>query len=155
VQTGARMTLFDPERAETRFAIVGVDVVALSGTVLAYSVKHVRADSSGSDLFLAQVASRRILRELPGDSFVDAGFIGATFTTQFALDPSGSAAWIDETLGPISNRTKTFVVRAAPLDGEEVVLDEGPSIAPRSLKLTTGTLSWQDGATRRTAHLRP
>jgi hypothetical protein len=155
VKTGARMTLFDPEQPATRFGIVRVDVDALSGTVVAYSVKHVRADSSGSDLFLAQVASRRIIRELPGDSFADAGFIGATFMTDFALDSSGSAAWIEETLGPISNRTKTFVVRAAPRDGEEVVLDEGPSIAPRSLELTSGTLGWQDGGMRRMARLMP
>jgi hypothetical protein len=155
VRSGSRMTLFDPEQPESRFAIVAVNVVALSGTVVAYSVGHIRADSSGSEIFLAQVASRRILRELPGDSAINAGFNGATIRTDFALDRSGSAAWIDEEIGPISDRMETLVVHAAPLGAKEVVLDEGPAIAPRSLELTADALSWQDAGVRRRVRLTP
>jgi hypothetical protein len=46
--------------------------------MVAYSLGH-------SDVLLADIASRRILRELPGDLFVDAGFVFRRARTDFAL----------------------------------------------------------------------
>jgi hypothetical protein len=153
---GTRMTLFDPGRPHEgglhlRFA----GVIALSGPIVAYSVGYHLTDTGGSDVSVADIAARRILRTLPGGGSVDAGLLGQTTMTDFVLDPSGSAAWIDEKVGPISGRTRTFIVRAAPLGREDNVLDEGPAIVPRSLELVAGTLSWLDAGTPRTARLTP
>ena len=153
VGRGTRMTLFDPESDEGRHP--RFSVVALSGTLVAYSISHHGTDSGGSRLLLANVKARRILRELPGEGFVDAGFAGGTYRTDLVLDPSGSAALIEERVGPVSERTDSFVVRAAPLGGEELLLDEGPDIEPHSLRLRSGTLSWQNAGVTRTARLTP
>lgn len=154
VRGGARMTLFDPNRPSTGLPHRGFGVVAISGTVVAYAVSQFGVDSGGSDLFLADVASRRILRELPGGGFVDAGFLSRTRITDFVLSPSGSAAWIDEVVRP-PKKVKTFVVGAAPLGRPEAVLDEGPGIGAGSLTLTHGTLMWWDGGVERSAPLHP
>jgi len=151
---GARMTLLDPKRAP-RFRVPTFAVVALSGSAVAYSIGHHGVDSGGSEVFVADIASRRIVQELPGESFVDAGFLGRTTRTDFVLDHSGSAAWIDEMVGPISKRTRSFAVHRAPVVQEEVVLDESTGIAPHSLELRAGTLHWQDSGMQRTALLNP
>jgi hypothetical protein len=149
---GIRMTLFDPElHTGVRFRTFAV--VALASTVVAYSISSHGIDTGTSSVFLADIASRRILRELPGGGFIDAGFISRTRITGFVLDASGSAAWIDEVGG--GRRATTFVVRSAPTGHEEVVLDEGSDIAPNSLQLSSGTLSWLDAGMRRTARLTP
>jgi hypothetical protein len=151
---GARMTLLGPEELH-EFRRTSFEVVALSGTAMAYAIGHFGTDSGGYRVLVADIATRRILRELPGGGFADAGFGGGTYRRDFVLDHSGSVAWIDEEIGPVSRRTKTFVVHRAPVGGEEVVLDEGPDIAPRSLELRAGTLRWQDAGTQRTARLTP
>lgn len=131
---GARMTLLDPKRA-SRFRVPSFAVVALSGSAVAYSIGHHGVDSGGSEVFVADIATRHIVQKLPGESFGDAGFLGRTTRTDFVLDHSGSAAWIDEVVGPVSKRTKSFAVHRAPVGQEEVVLDESADIAPHSLEL--------------------
>jgi hypothetical protein len=151
---GARMTLLNPE-GERGFRAPTFDVVALSGTAVAYSIGRHGVDSGASEVVVADIATRRIVQELPGESFADAGFLGRTTRTDFVLDHSGSAAWIDEVVGPISKRTRSFAVHRAPVGEEEVVLDESADIAPHSLELRAGTLRWQDVGMQRAARLNP
>jgi hypothetical protein len=151
---GARVSLLGPERPP-RVRVPTFAVVALSGTAVAYSIGHHGVDSGGSEVFVADVASRRIVQELPGESFVDAGVLGRTTRTDFVLDHSGSAAWIDEVVGPVSKPTRSFAVHMAPVGQEEVVLDESADIAPHSLELRAGTLRWQDSGVQRAARLNP
>src|ERR1700759_312316 len=153
VSSGARMTLFQPE-VPRRF-LTTFQVLALSGTAIAYAAGDFGVDSGGTDVFVANIATRRVLSELPGEGFVDAGFAGGTYRTDFVLSRAGSSAWIDEEVGPVSNRTKTFIVHSAPAGEGTAVLDEGPSIAPHSLELRAGALSWQDAGVTRTARLTP
>lgn len=155
VRTGARMTLLDPGQPSESRGFVGFQAIA--GNIVAYSSERDETGSASSTVFVADIAARRILRELTVGNSPYAKVSSRTRMTAFALAPSGSAAWIDEKTTWTSFRhgpdTKTFVVSAAPLGVQEVVLDESPYIGESSLTLTSGTLAWWDGGAERSARL--
>lgn len=159
VRTGARMTLLDPgQPSESRGTSQGfVGFQAIAGSVVAYLSEREQTGSASSTVLVADIAARRILRELTVGNSPYAKVSTRTAMTAFVLAPSGSAAWIDEKttwksfIGP--PETKTFVVSAAPRGGQEVVLDESPGIGASSLTLTSGTLTWWGGGVERSAPL--
>jgi hypothetical protein len=158
VRSGTRMTLFDPgQPSGSRGSSRGfTGVQAIAGTLVAYAIERQGTDSADSTVFIADIAARRVLRELPVSSSPYAKVSTRTAMTAFVLAPSGSAAWIDEKTAWTSFRrpdTKTFVVNAAPSGGLEVVLDESPGIGATSLSLTSGTLTWWDAGVERSARL--
>ena len=159
VRSGSRITLFDPGHpAESRDSSRGFGgVQAIAGTLVAYSIDRTGAGSSNSTVLIADIAARRILRELQVSSDPYAKVSTRTAMTAFVLAPSGSAAWIEEKTAWTSFRrpdTKTFVLSAAPFGGQEVTLDESPGIGASWLSLKSGALTWWDGGVERSARLR-
>jgi hypothetical protein len=150
----SRMTLIAAGRPQTLHSFPGsLGTIVLSRTIVAYVVHRLTGvDTASSELFVADVAARRVLREARVGSSVDAGFLGSESLTALVANPAGAVAWIDERVGPRSSGRQLFVYAAPPV-GHAVLLDEGTAIDPASLTLSGGTLCWSDGGSTRTAHV--
>lgn len=158
VRARMRMTLFDPRQlGEGGDSSRGFDgVEAIVGTLVAYSTDRQGRGSLDISVSIADLASRRILRELPVSSSPYAKASTRTRMTDFVLAPSGSAAWIDERTTWTTFRrpdTKAFVLTTASLGGQQAVLDESPYIGEASLSLSGGALTWWDGGLERSTSL--
>lgn len=146
VRQGSRMTLV---RAAPR---TSVGTIVLSGPLVAYLRKSFGVDTSGTTLVVANVATRRTLRETGVGASTDAGLLFYERVTDLVLARDGAVAWIAAHRGP-GPGTPTLAVHAAPPTATPVVLDEGPSIGATSLSLSGRMLSWTDDTTRHTAQL--
>jgi len=150
VRSGARMTLVAPRRSGGLRKLFGG--LALSGTVVAYLEVQFGVDSGCESIFVADVAARRILRQVPSvGCWVDAGFVRRETVTDLVVGQRGSVAWVLERGARES--PKTLVVYTAAISGVPAVLDEGPDIGATSLSLSSGTLSWWHAGVQRTAQL--
>ena len=149
-----RMTLIEAPRPHTSPSFPGsLGTIVLSRTIVAYVVHRLTGvDTASSELFVADVASRRVLREARVGYSIDAGFLGSESLTALVANPAGAVAWIDERVGPRSSGRQLFVYAAPPV-GPAVRLDEGTAINPRSLALSGGTLRWSDRGSIRTARM--
>lgn len=124
--------------------------IVLAGPIAAYVVgRRTGVDTSSSELVVADVSTRRILRSTPVGYSVDAGILASGRLTSLVVTSHGSVSWIEEHRR--HGMSSSVSVFAAPPIGSVITLDEGPSIAPESLTLAHGTLSWSDGATQLTA----
>jgi len=127
-------------------------VAAWSGPLVAYTLTSFGVDSGTTTLLVADVAARRVIRELPVGRYVDAGFAGYERATKIVLGPEGAVGWIAATAergrpGPL------YSVHAAATIGEPRVLDEGPDIGPGSLTVTGKILHWWHAGVERSARL--
>jgi hypothetical protein len=145
------MTLVPSTERPARFGGGGsIDEIALAGHVVAYVVhRRVGVDTGASELIVADVARRFILRETAVGYSVDAGLVADEDLTALVVTPAGAVAWIAARHGIPIRPAAATVYAAAPTSGV-TVLDEGPKIDPASLKLTGSTLSWTDAAGVRT-----
>jgi len=144
------MTLIAPSRPG-RFH--GLGLVALAGHIVAYEASTHGVDTGQSNLVVADVATRRVLRELDGvGGFVDACVISCTSTTDLLVSREGAVAWITETRS-WSRHSSTLAIHAAGTTGPPVALDEGPDIGATSLRLSGHILHWWRAGVERTAHL--
>jgi hypothetical protein len=125
---------------------------ALAEQVLGYADFSFGVDSGCTSITLLDVAHRRTLRTLAQVACsVDAGLIRLGTVTGLVVTPRGSAAWIASTG---RRGAQSFEVRAAQGSGPVQRLDQGPAIAPGSLRVVGSEVSWQDGTRRLTAKLR-
>jgi hypothetical protein len=125
---------------------------ALAESVLGYSDYSFGVDSGCTSITVLDVAHRRTLRALPQVACtVDAGFIRLGTVSGVVVTPRGSVAWIASTG---RRGAESFEVRAAQASAPAQLLDQGPAIAPGSLRVAGSEVSWQDGGQRRTAKLR-
>lgn len=148
-QTG--MTLIPaPSPSSRRQMRESLALVVVAGPIAAYVVNQLTGvDTATSELVVADVASGRILREAPAGHSVDGGIIFDERLSSLATTSRGSVAWIEQRREGRHKRSAS--VYSAPPTGHATLLDEGPAIGPESLTLSHGTLSWSDGAGRRTA----
>jgi hypothetical protein len=129
--------------------------VVTAGGIVAYVVHELTGvDTSRSELIVADVARRRILRDTPVGYSVDAGFVAAESLTALDATPEGAVAWIVQRHGIRTHPVATTVYAAA-RTGHIVVLDEGASIEPDSLDLSGETVNWLDAGATRSAPLPP
>jgi hypothetical protein len=143
-----RLALLAPAHAGTLPAALGS--TALAGTVVALLVTESGIDSGTTTLRVFDVASRRLLRSQPVGDYVDAGIVAAETVTTLVVDEHGAVAWIASRHGPFGSGT-VLAVHAASRSGRVVTLDEGGDIAPASLRLAHGILSWSHGGAGRSA----
>ena len=129
-----------------------LQVNAWSGPLVAYTLTSFGVDSGTTSLLVADVAARRILRQLPTGHYVDAGLGGYERSTKVVLGPEGAVGWIAATSGP-GHQSPAYSVHAAATIGEPHVLDEGPDIGPASLTLTGRTLHWWHAGIEHSARL--
>jgi hypothetical protein len=131
------------------FFLGAIGKIALAGPVVAYVIDRLTGvDTSSSELVVADVATRRVLRSAPVGYSVDAGILAYEALTALVVTSDGAVAWVEEQGGARS--ASVVSVYAAPAKGAAVLLDEGPAIDPTSLVLSGGTLSWSDAGAPRT-----
>jgi hypothetical protein len=152
IGAGTRMTLLPRGGGGGGPAGQSLKVATFSGPLVAYLLTSFGVDSGSTRLAIADVASRRVLRELLVGHYVDAGFGGGEAVTKVVLGPRGAVAWIAGSHGP-GNQTVTYAVHTARTVGPPKVLDEGTDIGATSLTLAGRTLSWSHGGVEHTAEL--
>lgn len=129
-----------------------LSVEASSGPLIAYSVTSFGVDSGSISLLIADVAARRVLRELTVGHYVDAGIGGSERVTKLVLGPEGAVGWIAVSKGP-GQTSPTYSVHVAATVGEPRLLDEGEAIGSDSLTLTGRLLHWWHGGIEHSARL--
>ena len=137
-----RMTLLAARAPGAGLGGRSLAVDASSGPLVAYSLTSFGVDSGSVSLRVADVAARRVLRELSVGRYVDAGFGGYERVTKVVLGPEGALGWIAAAKGPGPATAVSYYVRAAATIGQPRVLDEGEDIGATALSLTGRTLHW-------------
>ncbi len=128
--------------------------IALARAIVAFVADGLTGvDTSASELVVADVARRAIVRRAPAGHTVDAGLIASEATTALAAAPSGAVAWIVRRSGPALSKDPAVTVYVAARSGPAHVLDEGAGIDPGTLSITGSTVNWKDGGVARTAAL--
>jgi hypothetical protein len=155
LKTGTRMTLISARRppgvhpwhgpGSLRTIVTAGDVVErLTGV-----------DTSSTELVVADVAHRQVLREARVGYGVDAGLVFDESVADLVATPLGAVAWIAQRSGGAARSLHyaAFVVYTAPPRGHVAKLDEGDTIEPESLYLSGDTVHWVDGGVTRSAPL--
>lgn len=125
---------------------------ALAESVLGYSDYSFGVDSGCTSITVLDVAHKRALRSLAQvGCTVDAGLIRLGTVSDLVVTRRGSVAWI---VSRGRRGAESFEVHAAQASGPVSLLDQGPAIAPGSLRIAGSQVSWQDSTQRRTATLR-
>ena len=127
-------------------------VGASSGPLVAYLLTSFGAGSGSIRLLVADVAARRVLRELPVGHYADGGLAGYERPTEVVLGPEGGVGWI-AAVGEAGGQGPTYTVHTAATVGEPRLLDEGADIGAGSLSLTGFTLHWWHGGIEHSAPL--
>jgi hypothetical protein len=150
LRTGATLRL--PGGGQPTVAIESLSDFALAETVLGYAQSSFGVDSGCTGITVLDVAHRHTLRSLPEvGCTVDAGFVQVGNVSGLVVTPRGSVAWI---VSRGRHGAESFAVHDAPASAPPALLDQGPAIAPFSLRISGSLLSWQDGTQHRSAQLR-
>ena len=162
VGSAARMTLIaaprpspphGPEGPHLSEGSDNLQMLVSAGDVVAYVVGHrAGVDTAESQLIVADVARRQIVRETEAGHSVDAGFLFSQSVTALVTTSQAAVAWIVQRSGAAA-RSPKLAVYAAPRRGRAVALDEGDAIDPRSLQISAGAVHWIDGGVARSAPL--
>jgi hypothetical protein len=145
------MILIAPRTHEIGFHSLGA--TAIAGTLVAYVDTRGGVDSGSSSIIVVDVATRRVLRSVPGvATYVDAGIIRSEHVRSLAvIAPDGATAWIVE--AGTRGRPKTLRVYDAARTGPARLVDEGSDIGAESLRVSGRTISWAHGTGTRSADL--
>jgi hypothetical protein len=127
-------------------------VDASSGPLVAYTLTSFGVDSGTTSLLVADVAARRVIRDLLAGHYVDAGFAGYERVEKVVLGPEGAIGWISAA-SKGARLPPTYAVHAAARIGQPRVLDEGGDIGATSLSISGRTLRWRHAGIERTAPL--
>jgi hypothetical protein len=123
-----------------------VDRVQLGGIFVAWNAERYDHDGSSPDLEILNLITGRtiFIWPRPSSSYPDGANVDVT---ALVISRRGSAAWI-------ASGGSMYTVWTRPHHAAAAVVDSGPAIGPRSLKLHRGRLTWKDGRMTRTATLR-
>jgi hypothetical protein len=148
LRDGATMKLARPRRAGPG----AENLVALDGTMVAYTYSEIFVDTGRTEIVSANVATRRILLRAPEVAgFTDACVISFREVKDLVVTEDGAVAWILRT--GHNCKTETFQVYDQAVPGEPTLLDEGPTIVPESLRVTSRGIGWEDAGERHYALL--
>jgi hypothetical protein len=124
--------------------------IALAGAVTAYGYTRFGVDTVTTEVVVRRLTDGATLEELPASGVVGPESFQSVESIVVKVD--GAVAWIGSDTSIISHRGPRIEVRAAS-GSSNSLLDSGPRIDPRSLRLHASTLSWRDGAVTRHATL--
>lgn len=148
LSSGGTMALAKPRR----YGSDSIDHVALAGAIVAYTDSTHEVDTGSTDIVVVDVAARHTLLTVPeAGGFTDACFIGFREVADLVVTSRGSVAWIVRRGAHCA--TVTFEVHSARTSGAAALLEEGPAIAPGSLRVSGQTVSWENGGQRKSASL--
>ena len=148
LRRGTTVTLVKP--AGRRPARIGH--VTLAGALVAYTASTHGVDTGITDIVVVNVASGRTrLTVSRAGGFIDGCFIQFHEITDLVVTYRGSVAWLVRT--GRGCKTTTFEVHGAQPSGATDLLEEGPDIAPGSLRLSSGIVSWENAGQRKSARL--
>jgi hypothetical protein len=127
-------------------ATARVDDTALAGDVVAYGLDRCGVDTGFTTIIVRRLSDGKRLHSfaaVTGPGLVESyQSIGSLVVTA-----KGAVAWIATDSSIIGHGKRTEV------HAKSRMLDSGTRIVPTSLRLHGSTLSWRDGASRRTATL--
>lgn len=148
LRSGGTVALAKPGR----YGPGSIDHIALAGTIVAYTDSTHGVDTGSTDIVVVNVATRRTLLTVPGaGGFIDACVIGFREVTDLVVTYRGSVAWIVRRGAHCA--TGTFEVHRARTSGAAALLEEGPAIAPGSLRVSGQTVSWENGGQQKSSSL--
>jgi hypothetical protein len=126
-----------------------VQSVRVAGRVAGYSITRCGVDTGSTTVQVTRLSDGRTLSS--HDATTRQGVEGHSSVDSLVLRADGAVAWIATAR---SIGSPKFVREVARADrGGFTVLDSGPGVAPRSLRLHRSTLTWRDGSGRRRATL--
>jgi hypothetical protein len=127
--------------------------IALTNGIVGYASSAIAVDSACTTITVIYVATRSTLLRVPEVACsVDAGIIKEDQVADLVVSPRRSVAWI-VSRGQDGSVT-SFDVHSAASSSVTAVLDRGPRIDPRSLRLSGHTLSWANAGHRVYSNLR-
>jgi hypothetical protein len=142
-RSGAIMKLTAPDRRQ----LASTKLLALNGTMVAYTISDFGVDTGSTEIVTADVATRRFKLTVPAaGGFTDACVIYFREIKDLAVTDRGSVAWIAR-VGH-GCKTETFQVLDSSSFQEPTLLDEGLEVAPESLRTTKRGISWEDARRR-------
>jgi hypothetical protein len=148
LRRGTTVTLSRPGRGRP----ASIEHITLAGTIIAFTDSTHGVDTGGTDIVVVDVASGRTLLTVPGaGGFIDACFISFREVTDLLVTYRGSVAWLVRK--GTQCKTTTYEVYSAQTSGAPTLLEEGPAIAPGSLRLSRVTVSWQNAGHQKSARL--
>jgi hypothetical protein len=148
LRRGTTVTLSTPEQGR----LVSIEHLTFAGPVIAFTRSTHGVDTGSTDIAVVNVASRRTLLTVPQvGGFIDACFISFQEVTDLVVTARGSVAWLVRKGAQC--KTTTYEVYSAQKSGAPTLLEEGPAIAPKSLRLSNGTVSWQNAGQQKSARL--
>ncbi len=124
-----------------------VDRAVVAGGLVAYGLETCGVDTGGASVTVRRARDGKQLKNYPAAT---TGLLPEAYqaVTSIVLKRDAGVAWIATVHSIIGRGTSVAVYRNGRL------LDSGPGIGPRSLRLHGTTLSWQHGASERNATLR-
>lgn len=123
---------------------------AVSGVRVAYALKTCGVDTGRSAVLVRRLDTGQLVEQRPATATV-LGPESYVTVSSIVLSPTGAVAWITEAASIISHRRAIQVHAAGPAGTR--ILDSGPGIASRSLRLRGKVLHWLDAGQMRTARL--
>lgn len=148
LHSGSTVALAKPRR----YRPDSIDHIVLAGTIVAYTDSTHGIDTGNTGIVVVNVAARRTMLTIPGvGGFIDACVISFRDVTDLVVTDRGSVAWIVRK--GANCQTATFEVHSAHASGAQSLLEEGPAIAPRSLRVSGQVASWESSGQRRSASL--
>lgn len=124
--------------------------VALSGVRVAVALKRCGVDTGRSQVQVRRLDNGQVI----GGQAATTSPLGAesyVTVSSIALARNGAVAWITEAASIVSHRRAIQVHASGPAGTR--ILDSGPGIGPRSLRLSGTVLRWRDEGRVRTARL--
>lgn len=127
-----------------------VGPVAVAGHDAAYALSSFGIDTGSSNVVVRDLASGRVLHDVEAIHRLLPEAYQAV--DAIVVKPDGAVAWISEINSVIRRGAGGLGVLRIDARGQRV-LDTGPAIHPKSLRLRGSTLTWRDGARTRSATL--
>jgi hypothetical protein len=145
--TGATMVLNNKPRQRRDW----VGHIVLTRSIVAYTESSFGVDSGCTSIVVVDVVRRHAVLTVPSVACsIDAGIIAFGEVTDLVVSPRGSVAWI---VHRGNRKESTFQVHDALTSGASALLDEALTIVQGSLRLSHGTVSWENAGRRKSAPL--
>jgi hypothetical protein len=147
---GATIALVKPSRVPP---IELIGQVTLAGTIVAYTNTVAYVDTGRTRIAVLDISSGHLILSIPRvGGWGDGCILGFRAVTDLVVNEHGSVAWVVRE--GTQCHTTTFEVYSAHASGAPRLLDKNSAIGPRSLHLSSNTVSWETAGHRRSASLR-
>ena len=128
-----------------------VGLVALAGADAAYALSSHGVDTGSTQVVVRRLTDGKMLHSAPAVSRVSEPESFSSVTA-LVVKPDGATAWIGVAHSIVNHGPEVFEVHRVDRHGR-ALLDSGPGIAPRSLRVHSSRLTWSDAGRARSATL--